>query len=68
MKQFHWFRALDDGHKPEPYCPLFLSDVKMAAFIHCFVKFSVKKRQAKDKISDFLFKKNITKSITYNAK
>lgn len=18
MKQFHWFRVLDDGHKPEP--------------------------------------------------
>ena len=33
MKQFHWSRALDDGRKPEPYCPRVLSDVKMVAFV-----------------------------------
>ena len=37
MKEFFWFRALDDGRKTEPYCLLVLSDVKMAAFIHCFI-------------------------------
>ena len=32
MKQFNWSRALDDGRKPELYCPRVLSDVKMVAF------------------------------------
>ena len=33
MKQFHWSRALDNGRKPEPYCPRVLTDVKMVAFV-----------------------------------
>ena len=44
MKQFHWFIALNDGRKPEPYFPLVLSDVKMAEFIHCFINIYSKER------------------------
>ena len=36
-KQYHWFRALDDGRKPEPYCPCFLA---MSKWQHLYTAYT----------------------------
>ena len=60
------------ARKPEKYCPLFLSDVKMAGFIHCFINIFGKEKAKKcTEFYPLLFEKNtkvLLNMYTHNAK